>query len=43
MVLGTLHRLIGVALTVLVHEARELLAVANGLQAGRMSNAPQER
>lgn len=42
MVLGKLHRLIGVVLTVLVREASELLAVANTLGAGRMSNAPQE-
>ena len=35
--------IIGVAVTVLVHEASELLAVVNGLRAGRMSNVPQER
>ena len=34
---------LSVALTVLVHEASELLAVVNGLRAGRMSNVPQER
>ena len=34
---------IGVAFTVLVHEASELAAVVNGLRAGRMSNVPAER
>ena len=35
--------ILGVAVTVLAHEASELLAVANGLRAGRMSNVPPQR